>query len=104
MATSSWIAGDLEPDLDIQLTEDGRPADLTGITAAVLLWTRPDQTTATVDLTIVDAPTGRVRRTWVAGDTAQVGTHRGRVRVTHANGDPQTFPGDGSRFAWQIFA
>jgi hypothetical protein len=45
-----------------------------------------------------------VKRVWASGDSSQVGTHLGRVVVTRANGDPQTFPNDGSWFSWTVVA
>lgn len=47
--------------------------------------------------------TGRLKRVWVAGDTDLIGTHFGQAVVTRANGEVQTFPGDGSHYIWDVY-
>jgi hypothetical protein len=99
----SLVAGDLEPDLVVTLLLNGAPvAGLASAQSVSLVWRRPDGTAATVAMTVVDASAAQVRYTWASGDTSIAGTHQARVRVVHADGDPQTFPSDGSWFAWTV--
>ncbi len=98
------IKGDLEPDLLLDLAVNGALEDINDATDPVMIWWKPDDTTDEVDLTVVDADAGRVRYTWVDGDTDLVGMHRGRVRLTRGNGEDQTFPSDGSWFRWRVYS
>lgn len=99
----SLVVGDLEPDMEIDLTTNGQAVDLTGATALQLQWLRPDGTIVDVALVAIDLTAGRVKRQWVAGDSAQAGTHYGRVIVTMSNGETETFPNDGSSVVWNIY-
>lgn len=98
----SLVRGDLDPDMFIDLDMNDVAESLGGALAIELEWTRPDGTEVTVDLEVVDAAAGQVKRVWEDGDTEIVGTHTGRVVVTRSNGDRQHFPSDGSRFSWTV--
>jgi len=100
----SLIVGDLEPDMELQATENSVPKNLTTATAINMRWKKPDGTVSLVALTAVALATGTVKRVWALGDTDQVGTHYGRIVVIHANSELQTFPSDGSWFVWNIYS
>lgn len=67
-----------------------------------LLWTKPDGTESTVALVEVNRLEGRYRRDWVAGDTDQIGAHRGRVIVTDAQGKERSFPSTTLPLTWYV--
>lgn len=104
LATNTWVQGDLEPDMAITLTTAAALAALPAALAVNLAWKRPDGTTATVPLVVVDAPTGQLKRVWSAGDTSVVGLHRGRVVITCSNGEPLSEPDDYTHLYWWVFA
>lgn len=110
---TTLIAGDLEPDLQLQLLEPHatvpgarQPIDLTGATALTLRWLPPGEGTTVITraLTVVDAAGGAVRLTWQAGDTAVAGIHRAHVVITWpvGAGEEQTVPSDGEAYTWMI--
>jgi hypothetical protein len=96
--------GDLAPDLVLQLTENGSPKDLTAYTGFTMHWRKPDGSLVAVTLSVLDAATGKVTRSWVAGDTDLAGTHRATVTATRSGGLPQTFPSQGSPAYWIVSA
>ena len=100
--TYSIIAGDLEPDMPLQVFVNNVAESLTGALAVQLRWKKPDGTVSIVSLTTVVLATGSVKRVWVAGDTDQAGTHYGQIRVTRSNGEYQTFPSDNSWHSWEV--
>lgn len=102
MSDFSLVAGDLEPDMPLTATMNDVAEALTGALAIEMRWRKPDGTLALVDLTAVDLATGQVKRVWDAGDSDMVGTHLGRIVVTRSTGEIQTFPNDGSWFAWTV--
>lgn len=97
------VAGDLEPDMPLTVTVDGAAQDLSSATAIMLHWIKPDGTSSDVALTAVELATGQVKRVWASGDTDDVGYHKGRIVVTWASSEPQTFPNDGSFFWWAVY-
>jgi hypothetical protein len=101
---SHWIAGDLEPDLELTIDQAATAESLTLASAIQMRWRRPDGTQSLVTLTAIDLPNRRVKYVWQAGDTDMVGTHFGRVVITRSNGERETFPKDGSWFYWTISA
>lgn len=103
----SLIQGDLEPDMQIPLTVNGAPMDLTGALSVDMEWMLPDGSVVTVGLSVVaPATAGLVKKTWAAGETSMAGTHRGRVVVTWPGSPerPQTFPNNGSWEIWNVYA
>jgi hypothetical protein len=99
------VQGDLEPDIQFTCSVNGTAEDISDSTARVLRWKKPgEETTVDVALTTVSLAAGTVKRVWAAGDTDIAGAHRGRVVVTRANGETQTFPSDGSWFIWFVNA
>lgn len=96
------IEGDLEPDMGLTVYIDDAPAVLTGALVVELRWQKPDGTVSIVSLTTVNLAVGQVKRVWQAGDTDQVGYHKGQIRVTRSNGEYQTFPSDGSSYMWLV--
>ncbi len=110
MATT-LIAGDLEPDLLLQLTETSdlgngglQALDISDVISVQLRIRRPDGSNVVRTAAVDSGPLGRVRYQWVADDTVQVGQHRAQVVLTWANGEHQTVPSDGSAFLWNINA
>lgn len=98
------VQGDLEPDMPLTVTAAGALAALPTALSVQLRWKKPDGTVSTVALTVVDAPTGAVKRTWVAGDTDLVGWHEGQIVVTAADGNDLSSPVDGTYLLWNVFA
>lgn len=96
------VKGDLDPDMELTVTVNGVAQDLTAATTIKLRWLKPDGTTADVTLTAVNLLAGKVKRVWVVGDTNLVGYHKGRIVITWANGETQTFPNDGSWHIWAV--
>lgn len=102
MITHTIPQGDLQPALEQtlysgELDSYGNkiPLDLTN--TEVRFRMRPEVGTGPVIdrvATIVNATQGRVRHTWVAGDTDRPGKYRANWRVLYANG-PQTVPTEG---------
>lgn len=97
------VKGDLEPDMLITLSAPGALAALPTATAVNLRWKKPDGTTTTVALTVVNAVAGTVKRVWAAGDSDQVGRHWGQVVVTTAGGETASDPNDGSLLSWDVY-
>src|ERR1051326_1398882 len=98
------VAGDLYEPLEIDGADASGAVNLTDATSVQMRWKKPDGTTSLVDLVIIDAPTGRVKKVWSAGDTDQVGVHRAQVVVTWPTAEPQTFPEDGSAIIFWVNA
>lgn len=97
------IEGDLDPDMALQAIDaSGSVADLSTAVDISLYWVKPDGTTSTVPLVAVSLALGQVKRVWVAGDTAQVGVHMGRIVVTAPGGETRTYPNDGSWLYWWV--
>lgn len=98
--------GDLDPDMEVVVLDSSSgtavAADLTGAAQTDLQWILPDGSTTTVELTVIDLPTGRLKRVWSPGDTDQYGVHRGRVLVTDGDGETTTYPNDGTWIYWWI--
>ena len=99
----SLVQGDLGEALVVTLAVSAAIAALPTAQSVQLRWQKPDGTTSTVAMTVDNATAGVVRRTWVSGDTAQVGLHRGQVVVTDVGGNPITDPNDGSYLFWWIY-
>lgn len=77
---------------------DGVAVNLTGSTVRFLMrGPVPGSSTLKVNTgaTIVDAPTGKVRYSWAAGDTDTQGLFEAEFEVTFGDGTRQTFPNDG---------
>lgn len=102
----SLVAGDLEPDMYLTASLDGAADPLDGdeVESIEMRWRRPDGTESTVELTPVSLVAGQVKRVWEAGDTDDVGVHRGRIVVTYDTGEVETYPNDGSWFVWWVYA
>lgn len=100
------VQGDLEPDMLINLAAPSAIAELPTALVVNMLWEKPDGTVTTVSLAIVTATgtVGQVKRVWQAGDSAEVGVHRGIVQVTCANGEITSDPNDGSTMIWNVYA
>ena len=97
------ISGDVDPAMEIDVTDISGVVDLSTALSIDLLWQKPDGTDSTVPLVGIDLPNGRVKRVWVAGDTDQVGAHRGQVKVVNADGNPTTYPGSGWWIYWFVY-
>ena len=96
------VQGDLEPDMLLTCSVNGIVENISDSTARVMRWHKPDGTEVDVALTTVNLTLGQVKRVWVAGDTSIPGIHLGRIIVTRANGENQTFPSDGTYFVWWV--
>ncbi len=99
----SLSQGDLKPDMLIPLQAPGAQQALATAQSVSLRWTKPDGTVSTVPLYVVSLPLFQVARAWSSGDSAQVGTHYGRVVIIDANGDQVTDPNDGQQVIWNVY-
>lgn len=97
------VQGDLEPPMDITVTENGGVKDLSesGLTFS-MRWLLPDGTVTTKNLGAFNLPLGQLRCNWTAGDTDQTGIHEGQVLITDSGGNIETFPSDGSPLYWWV--
>lgn len=106
MATDFTIKRrDQLPEIAATLTDaEGTIVNLGGATVRFILVNKADGTVA-VDqpATIVNAPAGTVKYTWVAGDTDVAGTYNGEFEVTFIDGRAETFP-NSKNIAIKIFA
>jgi hypothetical protein len=100
MSAYSLIRGDIIPEMDV--TMSNQLDLLAGAQAVELEYTLPDGSMRTVPLTVVDAPSGALKRTWIAGDTDQIGLYYGRVKLTVSTGVIGHWPDDDSRIYWAI--
>lgn len=91
------IEGDLEPDMPMSVG-----VSVVGASSVRMRWRKPSGAVSTVDLTIITAASGELRRVWEAGDTDEVGVHRCQVVVTWSTGEVQTFPSDGNYGQWTV--
>jgi hypothetical protein len=99
----SLVAGDLGTPMLIVLVAPGAQSALATAQSLQLRWQKPDGTVSVVPLILVDASTWQIKRVWSAGDTDQVGEHRGQVIVTDVNGLPVTDPNEGDTLVWSIY-
>lgn len=99
----SLVQGDLGEPLVVDLAVAAAISALATAQSVQLRWWKPDKTVSLVTMTVVDSAVGTVQRTWVSGDTDQVGMHRGQVVVTDSSGNPLTDPNDGSYLYWEIY-
>ena len=96
MATVEMTQGDTAPALTATFYSDEdltTAVDITG--ATVVFWMRQEDGTVVVDdqsVTITDASGGAVSYAWQAGDTANVGRHYGRFKVTFADSTVGHYP------------
>ena len=91
-------AGDTSPNLDVRLIDpNGNAVSLTGSTVT---FTMKDQFgTTTINAaatTFIDAANGKVRYTWVTGNTSTTGDYTGFFKVTFSGGQIETFPNFGT--------
>lgn len=86
--------GDLEPELEIALTRDGAPVDLTPAQSVNVVML-PRARGAAVRRIATGGATGVVKMPWVAGDTDAPGLIDLEVEVTWPVDRPETFPEDG---------
>lgn len=102
MSGYSLVQGDVFEDMLIQLEAPGAIAALVNAQDVRLHWKKPDGTSSSVPLFVVDEANGVVKRVWSVGDAAQVGLHQGMVVVTAANGETATDPNNGQTFCWRV--
>ena len=103
----SIVLGDLGPIFPVTLTDDGVPFVLDPAHhTATLRYEDPTGTVHAVVMTIQDT-NGIVNYTWLAGDLPVAGTYQGIVKLTRNDSDmtyPRTFPNDGSKIVWTVWA
>lgn len=100
--TGTLIAGDLEPDLYLQVKLNGVPRDLADITSVAMRWRQPNGTLRVVPLEVYEEGTGLLRYVWLSGDTNIAGHHKAQVILTYASGEHTTYPTDGTPAIWYI--
>lgn len=87
--------GDLLPELTIELTNDAdlEPVDLSAAVSATLVMRHTDGSTIEVTGTLLTPLTaGKVKFTWVAGQTSKRGLYRCWIVVLFPNAKTETFP------------
>lgn len=92
-------AGDLLPELEIQLTNAGSvdPVNLSAAASAKLVMEHTDGTQIEVTGTLLTPlSAGKVRFTWLSGQTAKKGFYRCWVVVMFPGPKPMTFPSSGA--------
>ena len=82
--------GSLSPPLEAQLTADGQPINLNGVTVEFCMGAH-----VRGPMEIVDAAEGRVRYHWQLGDTDRPGVWNAEFVVTTITGEPQRVPNSG---------
>jgi hypothetical protein len=93
--TFSFAVGDQQTPLQVQITVDGVPQDLTGKNATFTM-IRPDGTVkvAETPATITDIPLGYVDYEWAAGDVDEENHYTGFVHIyDNITNKRITFPG-----------
>jgi hypothetical protein len=86
---------DLKPDINATLLDQtGVPIDLTGATVRFIIASSERGVIVNAPATIVNATQGKVRYTWVSGDTANAGEYRAEFEVTFSDGRKLTVPND----------
>lgn len=102
MATSkTYKRNDTGPPITIVCLDGVNPQNLTGATTAkFLMGTINAQGVSTIKVNgtmtfDADRTTGKVSYDWGNTDLDTVGEYKAEVEITWANGDKQTFPGDG---------
>ena len=102
------VAGGITPPMKLTATVDGVAVDLSLAETVTMLWELPDGTTREVELVgreVNDLGLGIAWRVWEAGDTGQVGTHRGQIRAVwpvDLLDYPEILPTDGSTAVWFV--
>ncbi len=92
--------GDRLPPLDATCEDaEGKPIDLSSGPPDVKFYMRRSGEAANLingaAMTIVDAPNGKVRYAWQAGDSITPGRYIGEIKVDFGAGGLMTFPNDG---------
>jgi hypothetical protein len=90
--------GDVEPIFAQQISDStGSPVDLTGCTAALQLRALTSTTplTLTGQITIFDAPNGKLQWEPSTADTTLAGDYMGKWVITYMTGQTQSYPTDG---------
>lgn len=98
MAAFELRAGDLLPELDLELTEVGKidPVNLSAAASAKLVMEHTDGTQIEVTGTLLSPLTaGKVRFTWLSGQTSKKGLYRCWIVVMFPGPKPMTFPPNG---------
>lgn len=93
----------LEPDLEISVSKaDGSAVNFTDALGVVLRFLKPDGSIVSRNATFTaPASSGKVKASWQAGDTDQVGLYRGEFTITWPVAEPQTVPSEGY-FYWEV--
>lgn len=86
------VQDDTRPSLEVTLTQDGKPADLTGCTVKFYM---KDSVSGSVKISgatcvITNALKGQLRYNWIAADTNTAGSYLGEFEVTYPDGSIQT--------------
>lgn len=93
MADFEMKANDLLPVIEAILTlEDGSIPALSGTTVSFIMAKEGELAKVNAAASIVDAATGKVRYTWLLGDTNVPGTYRAEWEVIFPGPKPRTFP------------
>lgn len=96
MQRITFKTGDTPP-VRVQLTDNGAPLNLTGVSSVIFLMRDVGGGAADIEqpASVEGLPiNGEVRYDWVAGETDTPGEYEAAFRVTFADGKVQTFPSD----------
>lgn len=102
------VLGDTQPLTVTLLAYGGGPYVLDiGTDVVTIRYLDPDKETHEAEMTIVTEATGEISRTWEEDDLPSAGTYFGQVTVTRtvdAVVSINTFPDDGSKIIWNVYA
>jgi hypothetical protein len=86
--------GDRRPRYRVQLTSDGDPVDLTGVTSVRFIMKTGSTIKVDEAADIITAASGIVEYAWAAGDTDTSGDYNVEIELDWS-GEKQTFPNSG---------
>lgn len=88
-------AGDTQPNLRIQLLQDGETRDLENWVPRVRVRnTQTDEVVVSSSANIADAKNGIIEYNWTSGDTSEAALYEAEVTI-EKSGEAITFPNDG---------
>lgn len=93
MADFAIKRGDRRPIMEMTLTDEDGPINLTGA-VSVLLLMKFGATLVSGACNVISPTTGEITYTWAAGNTATVGDYDAEIEITWATGIVETVPND----------
>lgn len=89
--------GDLLPAIEATLYRDDKVADLTNASGVTLLYRLNTGGIVTIKTAIFSGALidGKVKYSWLAGDTATIGLYEAYWLITYVSGEVESFPNNG---------